>query len=1228
MDVAACLQRFEESLSSYSGDDPLDPWDKFVGDLEGRLPADDNSGMSLVFDTLVQRFLNVERYANDVRYVNFCIKCASYYADPIALYRHIFRKGIGTRTAALYVAWARQFEQRGMNEQVDALYQKALENQAQPAHMVHYEYRQFQIRIRSEAALTGVRNPLQNSNLTNQMSSHRELLPPSKASVDEPSEAPRNTIIIVSRSETSGKIPSSQNANVQTVSAYAKDALVCEGSELCFEEVRAEKYLRKRHEREQREQDTTMFDVKHFMEDMFQHQNNFRRTDQTASSQRLPIIETATTVNPDPTQQPFGGPRPSSRLSSRWSHGLRLLTEPLFIQEVATSAAVLEPEPEPHQQERNTVTANVTMASSEVSHHPSVSGEAAVTPAPTDEGEDSVFQAPMDQRLPSFEQKQLHHLDATSNVLHQDARVPLSTSVNRPPLDAIHQDAARPAEPEEILDVSQGGTANLSHITPNSSLGYVQATPSRVLPSPTVNTREALGVIMDMFQAPTFLDGPVGNLSVCHTAEKHSDAESSRNGDIPVVKPAVATPFTIFQDENTGNYSVAAAAAPPAVAVKSKPFRPLSEILVSKADKTNDSPSDLIPDESTTWGACYNNSLAACPNSTTDFAMLAQFVSTPFTGKTSFGGIFFQDQENKCDDDAYMRRQPKKLSPILEQSPSDENVCETAVGQMVPSSMQHGTIVGEALPAAHHSIASSSTTTMVQPPPSAVLSFRDHTSCPPGPSWEVYADPEPLPKPSSHISKSETFAVFEDVDKPASPERVQNQSCDVPMSPECALKPDWLEAIRSPEAPNELDMDALLSPCRSRKMDATHIENPDIPMSPQQQPQACADVPMSPAPLNVADEPMTSPDREPRPNAADVSMSRMVRNGGVQLISDPWDSELISSLMSSLSPPLTAHPHCIRWSCGIPNISPKMVLRMGSESLTVDCVLGEGAFAKVFQATNPVSLEKMVLKVQKPANPWEFYIHTQLDARLQPDQRRLYGNMSSAHLFTNGSVLLGELHCQGTLLNVVNIYRTLSDKVVPQPLVMYFAICILLIVERLHAIHIIHADIKPDNFLLGGRFLENSCFDPESTDHGLVLVDLGQSIDMELFPQGTAFTTKCLTSGFQCTEMLSGSAWNYQTDYFGIAGTVHCLLFGSYMQVINDGGVWRTDGVFRRNPHSDLWLDFFHTLLNVPSCDSLPCLRSLRQKLSLVLEQNYSTKLPTLKRRLVVQLLERKGVRT
>uniref|UniRef100_A0A3B3Y1Y1 Protein kinase domain-containing protein n=1 Tax=Poecilia mexicana TaxID=48701 RepID=A0A3B3Y1Y1_9TELE len=190
----------------------------------------------------------------------------------------------------------------------------------------------------------------------------------------------------------------------------------------------------------------------------------------------------------------------------------------------------------------------------------------------------------------------------------------------------------------------------------------------------------------------------------------------------------------------------------------------------------------------------------------------------------------------------------------------------------------------------------------------------------------------------------------------------------------------------------------------------------------------------------------------------------------LQLVSDPWDPDRISELLSRLRPPLTSHPCCYSWPCAVPSIGPKKTLSMGSSSLRVDAVLGQGAFATVFQATDPVTSDRMVLKVQKPANPWEFYINTCLDARLPPSVRHLFGSIRSAHLFLDGSIMLGELHNYGTLLNAVNLFRAQSDRVMPPPLVLHFAICILHTVEQLHAAHIVHADIKPDNFLLGERW--------------------------------------------------------------------------------------------------------------------------------------------------------------
>lgn len=66
--------------------------------------------------------------------------------------------------------------------------------------------------------------------------------------------------------------------------------------------------------------------------------------------------------------------------------------------------------------------------------------------------------------------------------------------------------------------------------------------------------------------------------------------------------------------------------------------------------------------------------------------------------------------------------------------------------------------------------------------------------------------------------------------------------------------------------------------------------------------------------------------------------------------------------------------------------------------------------------------------------------------------------------------------------------------------------------------------------------MDNDTCDIDGTSHGLTIIDFGQSIDMTLFPEGTAFTGKCETSGFQCIEMITGKPWNYQV-------WITCMIF-------------------------------------------------------------------------------------
>ncbi|NXF78830.1 BUB1 kinase, partial [Sclerurus mexicanus] len=376
-------------------------------------------------------------------------------------------------------------------------------------------------------------------------------------------------------------------------------------------------------------------------------------------------------------------------------------------------------------------------------------------------------------------------------------------------------------------------------------------------------------------------------------------------------------------------------------------------------------------------------------------------------------------------------------------------------------------------------------------------------------------------------------------------------------------------------------------------------------------------------------------DRPAQEKLSGAGTARGVRAAGTELlVENPWDKELICKFLSELPKPLHTYANYFEWKSALPLITLKAELPLGSSSFCVDCLVGEGAFAQVYQASlpdagNPRNSQKVVFKVQKPANPWEFYIATQLVERLDPSLHHLYIHFYSAHFFKNGSILVGELHNYGTLLNAINLYKQLPEKVMPQALVIYFTVKILHIVEELHSCKIIHGDIKPDNFILGQRqvFLDNDTCDIDGLSHGLTLIDLGQSIDMKLFPEGTAFTARCETSGFQCIEMLTQKPWNYQTDYFGIAATVYCMIFGTYMRVKNEDGVWKPEGTFRRLVNAEVWKEFFETLLNIPSCHSLPSLTALRQRLKDLFCRSYKKEIKFLRSRLVVLLSQNKRLR-
>lgn len=256
----------------------------------------------------------------------------------------------------------------------------------------------------------------------------------------------------------------------------------------------------------------------------------------------------------------------------------------------------------------------------------------------------------------------------------------------------------------------------------------------------------------------------------------------------------------------------------------------------------------------------------------------------------------------------------------MEQSPLDE----AAVSQLAPPSNRHGTIVGEGLASAPSCLATSSaSSTLVQAPPPAALSFRDPTVSASGPGWDVYTGPEAPPPAAAQglaTPHRRPLAVMEE------PAGVAPFPAPLDGTPGGALGLEWMN-IGSPAKPDEADLDVFLSP---RPLGTQG----DVPMTPEHRPIS-TDVPMSP--MDAAA--MMSPER---PHCADVSMNAAVtpaKTAGPRLTSDPrpgplipdpWDGQLISELLSALTPPLADHPNCVTWQCSVPAISPKTTVSMGS----------------------------------------------------------------------------------------------------------------------------------------------------------------------------------------------------------------------------------------------------------------------------------------------------------
>ncbi|XP_016057316.1 PREDICTED: mitotic checkpoint serine/threonine-protein kinase BUB1 isoform X1 [Miniopterus natalensis] len=1073
------LQMFEAHMQSYKGSDPLSEWESYMQWIEENFP-ENKEYLTILLERLMKEFLDKKRYHNDPRFINYCLKFAECNSDRHQFFEFLYNHGIGKLSSPLYIAWAEHLEGQGQLQHASAVFRRGIQNQAEPRELLQQQYRLFQTRVTKNhlPAQARTSEPLHNAQILNQMMTSKSN--PTCVSKNQGSEVSKATssacdkesnmeqrVVMISKSGYSAQASLTARADVQQVVMYCKEKLICGESEFSFEELRAQKYnQRRKHEQWVNEdrhymkrKEANAFEEQLLKEKMDELYKKLHQVVET-SQEHLPAFQERSEVNPA-----CMGPSVGSQ------------------QELSTPSL-----PSVTQQTSEHMGEKPRQAPPAVPPEASAVSVALVSPA---------ISQSVAPPVPLTAQPVT---DSKFSVARSDSRCVTRTTQEFKPQSK--------AEMKEGCETHKVVNANSFHTTPNTSLGMVQATPSKVQPSPTVHTKEALGFIMNMFQAPTLPDvsddkdewPSLDQNEDAFEAQFQKNARSSGAWGVNKIISSLSSGFSVFEDGNKENYGL------PQPKNKPTGARTFGERSMSRfSPKAKEAPhAEEFWDDSTVWGVRCTKTLAPSPKSPGDFTSAAQLASTPFHKLPVDSVHALEDKENvvaaqcthvtsdSCEENMVKPSKDRNFSPIQEKS-------------LEPAFPNHASSVSSL----HPSQAAAGGT--------------------------LTCEAEQSLKACTLIDTDLAFV-------------------GEPSDASAGLQAEWM------------------------------------------QPHSLGNI-----------------------NASNFT------------VENPWDDQLIFKLLSGLSQPVRSRPDAFEWQCKLPAIKPKTEFQLGSLQVYIDHLLGEGAFAQVYEVTHgdvkdTKSKQKFVLKVQKPANPWEFYIGTQLMERLKPNARHMFIKFYSAHFFQDGSVLVGELYSYGTLLNAINLYKNIPEKVMPQALVLSFAIRMLHMIEQVHSCEIIHGDIKPDNFILGSRFLEQDGEDDDLSD-GLALIDLGQSIDMKLFPKGTTFTGKCETSGFQCTEMLSNKPWNYQIDYFGVAATVYCMLFGSYMKVKNEGGVWKPEGFFRRLPHLDTWNEFFHIMLNIPDCRHLPSLDLLRQKLKKIFQQHYTNKIKTLRNRLIVLLLEHKRSR-
>ncbi|NWV64758.1 BUB1B kinase, partial [Malurus elegans] len=153
-------REFEAEIRFYSGDDPLDVWDRYIKWTEQTFPQGGKDGnLTVVLERAVRALHGQQRYYKDPRYLNLWLKFGDCCKEPLDVYSYLRSQEIGTTLALLYITWAEVLEARGSFKKADLIFQEGLQCKAEPLDKLQAHHKQFQARVSRQALLALEESP-------------------------------------------------------------------------------------------------------------------------------------------------------------------------------------------------------------------------------------------------------------------------------------------------------------------------------------------------------------------------------------------------------------------------------------------------------------------------------------------------------------------------------------------------------------------------------------------------------------------------------------------------------------------------------------------------------------------------------------------------------------------------------------------------------------------------------------------------------------------------------------------------------------------------------------------------------------------------------------------------------------------------------------------------------------------------------------------------------------